>query len=117
MGSFIDHICKLIDDGLDANDLLRVISFCESRLEAQGIELVSRADSPAPSQKTAVVGIKAGKRPAREHAVVVVRKLVKCGKPNCSKCPHGPYYYSAQRTDRGKVKWKYLGVSIAGGAG
>lgn len=116
MGTYIDHICKLIEDGLTANDLLQVISFCESKLEEKGIELVSRVESPSPG-KPAVTGVKAGKKPPRDHAVVVVRKYVKCGKPNCSKCPHGPYYYTAQRTSRGKTKWKYLGTTITGGTG
>lgn len=31
-----------------------------------------------------------------------------CGKPNCSKCPHGPYLY-AIKTDGGKTKSEYLG--------
>ncbi|MBI5178162.1 MAG: hypothetical protein HZA04_02775 [Nitrospinae bacterium] len=115
MGTMVDHICKLIEDGLDANDLIRVISFCESRLDALGIELVSRVDSSSPP-RTGKAGVKPGKRPPRDHAVVVVRKFVKCGKPTCSKCPHGPYYYSAQRTGRGKTKWKYLGTTITGAA-
>jgi hypothetical protein len=36
---------------------------------------------------------------------------VKCGKPNCSKCPHGPYWYAYTRI-AGKVKSRYCGKSI-----
>lgn len=26
-----------------------------------------------------------------------IQKTIKCGKPNCSKCPHGPYWYVTHR--------------------
>jgi hypothetical protein len=42
LGTFVDHICKEIEAELGANDLLRIISFCESLLEEKGIDLVSR---------------------------------------------------------------------------
>ena len=32
----------------------------------------------------------------------------KCGKPNCGKCPHGPYWYVAHRVG-GKVRFCYIG--------
>jgi hypothetical protein len=35
-------------------------------------------------------------------------RYVRCGKPNCRSCPHGPYWYKAQhRGDR--VYWRYVG--------
>lgn len=37
-------------------------------------------------------------------------KPVKCGKPNCHKCPHHIYAY-AQFRDGKKVREKYLGVA------
>jgi hypothetical protein len=33
---------------------------------------------------------------------------VKCGKPDCNRCKHGPYYYAYWR-ENGKVKKKYIG--------
>jgi len=33
---------------------------------------------------------------------------VKCGKPECKKCPHGPYWY-AYFFLNGKTKSKYIG--------
>lgn len=30
-------------------------------------------------------------------------ELIKCGKKNCTKCPHGPYWYAYIRK-KGKVK-------------
>ena len=38
----------------------------------------------------------------------VTIKKVRCGKENCSKCPHDKYAYVAYRVGR-KVKTKYLG--------
>lgn len=35
-------------------------------------------------------------------------KAVKCGKPQCKKCPHEWFVY-AQWKEKGKVKEKYLG--------
>jgi len=35
-------------------------------------------------------------------------KKIKCKKPNCTKCPHGPYYYVAHRVGK-KVKSCYIG--------
>ena len=34
---------------------------------------------------------------------------VTCGKKNCSKCPHGPYWYATGISDSGKRWIKYLG--------
>jgi len=36
-------------------------------------------------------------------------KEVKCGKPECTKCPHSRYAY-AQYRDGAKVREKYIGV-------
>ena len=33
---------------------------------------------------------------------------VRCGKDNCTRCPHGPYWYAYWRED-GRVRSKYLG--------
>jgi len=35
-------------------------------------------------------------------------EYVKCGKPTCKRCPHGPYWYGYKR-DNGKMKKKYCG--------
>src|SRR5688500_7412307 len=37
-------------------------------------------------------------------------ETVKCGKDNCSRCPHGPYWYAYWRED-GRVRSRYLGVA------
>jgi hypothetical protein len=37
---------------------------------------------------------------------------VRCGKANCTRCPHGPYWYAYWRED-GKVRKRYLGTAKA----
>jgi hypothetical protein len=36
------------------------------------------------------------------------RQLVRCGKPTCSRCPHGPYWYAYWRQD-GRLRSRYVG--------
>ncbi len=36
---------------------------------------------------------------------------VRCGKPGCTKCPHGPYWYAYYRED-GKVRSRYIGPEM-----
>jgi len=36
------------------------------------------------------------------------REEVRCGKSNCTRCPHGPYWYAYWRED-GRLRSKYLG--------
>lgn len=40
---------------------------------------------------------------------------VHCGKPGCTKCPHGPYWYAYWRED-GKVRSRYIGREVPDGA-
>jgi hypothetical protein len=37
---------------------------------------------------------------------------VRCGKANCTRCPHGPYWYAYWRED-GKLRKRYLGTAKA----
>ena len=39
---------------------------------------------------------------------------VMCGKPGCTKCPHGPYWYAYWRED-GRVKSRYIGRNLPPG--
>jgi hypothetical protein len=34
---------------------------------------------------------------------------VKCGKPTCTRCPHGPYWYAYWR-ENGRLRSRYLGA-------
>lgn len=38
---------------------------------------------------------------------------VRCGKPNCGRCPHGPYWYAYWRED-GRLRSRYIGKSLPG---
>ena len=39
---------------------------------------------------------------------------VKCGKPGCKKCPHGPYWYAYWR-EGDRTRKKYIGKNLPGG--
>jgi hypothetical protein len=39
----------------------------------------------------------------------IKEERIKCGK-SCLMCPHGPYYYAYWKSDRGKLKKKYIGT-------
>lgn len=36
---------------------------------------------------------------------------VKCGKPNCRSCPHGPYWYAYFR-ENNRLKSRYIGREL-----
>lgn len=36
-------------------------------------------------------------------------EFVRCGKLNCKRCPHGPYWYAYYRDGSGKLRKKYVG--------
>ena len=36
---------------------------------------------------------------------------VRCGKPGCTTCPHGPYWYAYFR-EGGKLKSRYIGKEL-----
>lgn len=40
------------------------------------------------------------------------REEVRCGKSNCTRCPHGPYWYAYWR-EGGRLRSKYLGSAKA----
>ena len=57
------------------------------------------------------------KRPGREVVARVVKaggtmqlELVRCGKPACKSCPHGPYWYRYWK-EKGRTRSKYVGKS------
>ncbi|MGH9039760.1 MAG: hypothetical protein ACRDZ3_05975 [Acidimicrobiia bacterium] len=53
-----------------------------------------------------------GPVPAGGSKVTFRLENVRCGKANCTRCPHGPYWYAYWRED-GKVKKRYLGTAKA----
>jgi hypothetical protein len=42
------------------------------------------------------------------------QQAVKCGKHNCTRCPHGPYWY-AYWTEDGRRKSRYVGKLLEEG--
>lgn len=46
--------------------------------------------------------------PAEEPNVSLRKQMVRCGKPGCTRCPHGPYWY-AYWTENGKRRSRYIG--------
>ena len=39
------------------------------------------------------------------------QQAVRCGKPGCTRCPHGPYWYAYWRED-GRARSRYVGKSL-----
>lgn len=46
--------------------------------------------------------------PPPAKAVSFRQELVRCGKPGCKTCPHGPYWYAYWR-EGGRVRSRYIG--------
>ena len=51
--------------------------------------------------------------PAGEPKVSYRQQDVRCGKPTCTRCPHGPYWYAYWR-EGDKVRSRYIGKSLDG---
>ena len=39
------------------------------------------------------------------------QQSVRCGKPSCTRCPHGPYWYASWRED-GRLRTRYIGKTL-----
>lgn len=76
---------------LDRHDLRRVAIFVRGLLVQLGDDSAS-ADEGEPG-------------------VTYRLEPVRCGKPNCSSCPHGPYWYAYYR-EGGKLKSRYIGREL-----
>lgn len=83
---------------LDVHDLRRVLIFVRGLLLARGDERGAQPDSEAGGR------------------VSYRREFVNCGKPGCSACPHGPYWYAYYR-EGGKLVSRYIGKEPPTGAG
>lgn len=77
---------------LDRYDLRRLLILVKGMLVQQGDE-AEESDEEAVS--------KPGKVSYRLEPV-------NCGKPGCSRCPHGPYWYAYWR-EGGRVRSRYIG--------
>lgn len=80
---------------LDEYDLRRLLIFVRGLLVQHG----TAGDlSPAP---------------AKPGKVSYRLEPVRCGKPGCKKCPHGPYWYAYWR-EGGRVRSRYIGRRLPG---
>lgn len=80
---------------LDRHDLRRVAIYVRGLLVALGDESVT-TEEPA-------------------GGVTYRLESVRCGKPGCRSCPHGPYWYAYFR-EQGKLRSRYIGRELPQGA-
>ena len=78
---------------LDRHDLRRVLIFVRGLLHAQGDDFGDSAESDP------------------EAGITYRLESVKCGKPNCRSCPHGPYWYAYYREGK-RLKSRYIGRDL-----
>ncbi|MEX0826319.1 MAG: hypothetical protein WD184_06175 [Acidimicrobiia bacterium] len=70
---------------MDEHELRRIVILARARLESRGV----RFEDGTPEVK-------------------LRKQLVRCGKENCTRCPHGPYWYAYWRED-GRRRSRYVG--------
>ena len=70
---------------LDDHELQRLLILARARLERSG--------ALSPNHQT---------------SVSLRQQAIRCGKPACTRCPHGPYWY-AYWTENGRRRSRYLG--------
>lgn len=44
-------------------------------------------------------------------AITFRYETVRCGKPNCTRCPHGPYWYAYWK-ENGRTRSRYIGRTL-----
>ena len=81
---------------LDSHELRRILIF------VRGL-LMSHGETPPPDE------IELG-------SVTYRLEEVKCGKPGCQSCPHGPYWYAYYR-EGNRLRSHYIGKHLARSAG
>lgn len=77
---------------LDEHDLRRLLILTRAQLQATGA--IGAGDHPEVSLR---------------------QQKVKCGKPGCNRCPHGPYWY-AYWTEDGRRRSRYVGRLLKEGS-
>ena len=77
---------------LDKHGLRRVLIFVRGLLMALGDEEGAREQPGDPE-------------------VTYRLETVRCGKPNCRSCPHGPYWYAYYREGK-KLRSRYIGREL-----
>ena len=77
--------------GMDEHELRRLVMLARGRLAAMGAPAFDEEPGQPP--------------------VSFRQQHVKCGKPTCTRCPHGPYWYAYWRED-GRLRTRYVGKSL-----
>lgn len=78
-------------------DLLDAVKELDEH-DLRRLQILTRA------QLQATVGVSAG----ADAKVSMRRQWVRCGKAECTRCPHGPYWY-AYWTEDGRRRSRYVG--------
>ena len=55
----------------------------------------------------------AGDEPGLPTNLTYRQEHVRCGKPSCTSCPHGPYWYAYWKED-GRTRKRYVGRHLPG---
>ncbi|HZQ26795.1 MAG TPA: hypothetical protein VFA94_03750 [Acidimicrobiales bacterium] len=76
---------------MDEHDLRQLVILARGRLEALGGPRFEPASG--------------------EPSVTYRQQAVRCNKPTCTRCPHGPYWYAYWRED-GRVRSRYVGKNL-----
>ncbi|MDQ4149855.1 MAG: hypothetical protein M3164_07705 [Actinomycetota bacterium] len=79
---------------LDEYDLRRLLIFVKGVLVSKSEHDLHDADRPHSAGK-----------------VSYRLEPVNCGKPGCTRCPHGPYWYAYWR-EGGRLRSRYIGRSL-----
>ncbi len=80
---------------LDRHDLRRVLIYVRGLLTSLGDDAAATESEP--------------------ERVTYRLEHVRCGKPGCKSCPHGPYWYAYFRED-GKLRSRYIGRELPAAA-
>lgn len=72
---------------MDEHELRRLLILARARLERRGVRFGEAGEEPRFRLR---------------------KRMVRCGKESCTRCPHGPYWY-ASWTEDGRRRTRYLG--------
>lgn len=89
--------------GLDRDLLARIRRLDEFDLRRLGMFVTGLLTTRAGDAPVAA--------PADAPKVTYRQEHVRCGKPGCGRCPHGPYWYAYWR-EGGRVRSRYIGKSL-----
>jgi hypothetical protein len=87
--------------GLDEYDLRRLMIF------VRGLLLARQARDLDPEGED---------EEAARGKVTFRQERVRCGRPTCTRCPHGPYWYAYWRED-GRLRSRYVGKELPASGG